>query len=278
MRAPAPLAALAGLVAAALVAMAPAAADAEASAPRRVVSANLCADRLVLALAPRAHVVSASALAFDPALSTVWREATGLRPNRGDAEEILALAPDLVVLGAHAPRATAAALARLGLRVHVVGLAEDLASARGEILSLARALGATARGEALVAELDARLGALAVAGSRRRAAVLLAGGWTAGSGTMADALLGAISLANVAAEAGLRGHGALRLEALVAADPDLLVVEDAGDPGASLSAELLRHPVLARGRARVVRMPARLWACPDAALADAAALLAGAAR
>jgi iron complex transport system substrate-binding protein len=245
---------------------------------RRIVSANLCADRLVLALAPRAHVVSASALAFDPALSTVWREAQGLRPNRGDAEEILALSPDLVVLGAHAPRATAEALRRLGLRVHVVGLAEDLGAAKEEIRSLAHALGEGARGEEMVAALDARIAAIAAGATTRRAAVLLAGGWTAGSGTMADALLAAASVANIASRAGLRGHGALRLEALVAADPDLLVVEDAGDAGASLSAELLAHPVLARGRARVLRMPARLWACPDAALADAAALVAGAAR
>jgi len=245
---------------------------------RRVVSANLCADRLVLALAPRANVASASVLAFDRALSTVWREAEGLRPNRGDAEEILALSPDLVVLGAHAPRATAEALRRLGLRVHVVGLADDLAGAKAEIRSLARALGEDARGEAMVAELEARIAALAAAAKPHRAAVLLAGGWTAGQGTMADALLGAVGVENMAARAGLRGHGALRLEELVAADPDLLVVEDAGDAGASLSAALLAHPVLARGRARVLRMPARLWACPDLALADAAALVAEASR
>ena len=267
------------LVVLALVVASIAAAGAEAMPQaRRIVSANLCADRLVLALAPRAHVVSASALAFDPALSTVWREAQGLRPNRGDAEEILALSPDLVVLGAHAPRATAEALRRLGLRVHVVGLAEDLGAAKAEIRSLARALGEGARGDEMVAALDARIAAIAAGATTRRAAVLLAGGWTAGSGTMADALLAAASVANIASRAGLRGHGALRLEALVAADPDLLVVEDAGDAGASLSAELLAHPVLARGRARVLRMPARLWACPDAALADAAALVAGAAR
>lgn len=263
----------------ALVVASVATAGAEAPAQaRRIVSANLCADRLVLALAPRAHVVSASALAFDRALSTVWREVEGLRPNRGDAEEILALSPDLVVLGAHAPRATEEALRRLGLRVHVVGLAEDLGAAKAEIRSLARALGEGARGEEMVAALDARIAAIPAGATGRRAAVLLAGGWTAGQGTMADALLGAVGVQNMAARSGLRGHGALRLEELVAADPELLVVEDAGDAGASLSAELLRHPVLRQGRARVLRMPARLWACPDLALADAAALVAEAAR
>jgi iron complex transport system substrate-binding protein len=267
------------LVVLALVVASIAAAGAEATPQaRRIVSANLCADRLVLALAPRAHVVSASALAFDRALSTVWREVEGLRPNRGDAEEILALSPDLVVLGAHAPRATEEALRRLGLRVHVVGLAEDLGAAKAEIRSLARSLGEGARGEEMVAALDARIAAIPAGATGRRAAVLLAGGWTAGQGTMADALLGAVGVRNMAARSGLRGHGALRLEELVAADPELLVVEDAGDAGASLSAELLRHPVLRHGRARVLRMPARLWACPDLALADAAALVAEAAR
>jgi iron complex transport system substrate-binding protein len=67
------------------------------------------------------------------------------------------------------------------------------------------------------------------------------------------------------------------LENLVASAPDLIVFENMGnDDAPSVAGELLDHPALSRGIRRVP-VPMRLWACPDPALVDAAALIAGAA-
>lgn len=250
------------------------AADAPA---RRVVSANLCADRLILQLADREKVLSVSRFAADPAASTVSGLAADIPVNRGSAEDIIALHPDIVVLGAFDAQLTATMLRSLGIKVHILPIAESVEEARSAIRGLAADLGVPERGERMVAEMNARLAALPVRARPARAAVYQAGGWSAGRGTMADDLFKRIGLVNIAAASGVSGFGALPLETLVASAPDLLVFENMGDDGPpSVAAELLRHPALSRG-IRQVSVPMRLWACPDLALVDAAALIAGAA-
>lgn len=265
-----------GLVAAA--ALLRGAADA-AAPPRRIVSANLCADRLVLQLADRQDIVSVSHYATDPAMSTVTDAAKGLPLNRADAEEIAALHPDLVVLGTSATsRATAAMLRTLGIAVHIVPAAKSLADVAAAIRGVASALGQEARGEAMIARLESGLGAVAAPRpAKARAAIYLAGGWSSGRGTLADELLTRAGFANIAAEDGLSGFGALPLESLVAQKPDLIVFETIGETGPSLGSALLDNPVLAASGARILRMPARLWTCPDPAVADAAQRIAAAA-
>lgn len=271
------MAARACVLAAVAAAMTVAAAQAVA-APMRIVSANLCADRLVLRLAPRERVLSVSHLARDPALSPVAAAADGLHANRGGAEEILALRPDLVLLGPFAPRGGAALLRKLGMAVHEVPLAKDLAGARRAIRELAARLGVAERGEALVASLDARLGALLVARPQMRIVSLHAGGWVAGAGTPADAVLSQLGLVNAPAFAGTVGYGRLDVEAVLALAPGLIAVERAQTPGASAADTLLGHPALRAASARQVDVPARAWACPDDGLLEAASMIAGAAR
>jgi len=243
---------------------------------RRVVTTNLCADRLALELTDRKNVVSVSRFAADPAVSTVAAAAAGIPVNQGNAEDIVALHPDLVVMGAFNSHLAAAMLRSLGLKVHVLPLAESIGQARAAIRGVAAELGVPEQGERMVAGMDARLAALPVRGRPIRAAVYQAGGWSAGSGTMADDLFGRIGFANLAAEAGIVGFGALPLETLVASSPELIVLESMGDGPPSVAGELLRHPTLSRNIAKV-SVPMRLWACPDPALVDAAALIAGAA-
>lgn len=246
-----------------------------AALPHRVVSANLCADRLVLQLADRADIVSVSRLATDPTMSTVVQKAAGLAQNRADAEEIVALHPDLVLLGSSQTSRTSAAMLRtLGIAVHVVPVANSVAEVEAAIRGVASALGHPERGEAMIASLKARLDALPMRRNGARAAVYLAGGWSSGRATLANDLLMRAGFVNLAAAAGISGLGALPLESLVAARPDLLVFESIGDTGPSIGSALLANPVLHESGARILRMPARLWACPDPAIADAAALIA----
>lgn len=247
-----------------------------AQVPRRIVSANLCADRLVLALAPRAHVVSVSVLAGDPSLSTVADAARGLATNRGGAEEILALRPDLVVVGPFAPRGGAGLLRKLGVAVHAVPAVSDLAAARAAIRALAARLDAAARGEAMVAALDARLAALAPPAPGRRALSMHAGGWVAGEGTLAADILARAGIANAAAD--LTGLRRLDVEATIARAPHIVALERANGDARSIAAGRFDHPAIARAAPVRIEIPARDWACPDDALAAAAAAIAAAAR
>lgn len=261
---------------AAILAVPYTAAGADDPSPRRIVTANLCADRLVLQLADRDRVVSVSHFAADPAVSTVATQASGIPVNQGNVEDIVSLHPDIVVFGAFNAVTTGAMLRSMGIRVHELPPADSIDEVRGVIRGLAATLGVPERGERMIADMDDRLAALPVRIRPVKAAVYQAGGWSAGRNTMADDLFSRVGFTNIAAEAGVVGFGGLPLETLVAASPDLIVVESAGEEAPSIAGDLLRHPALTRGGAHKVGVPMRLWACPDAALVEAAGLIAGA--
>jgi iron complex transport system substrate-binding protein len=263
----------------------PAAADpAGAAAGPRVMSLNLCTDQLALQLLPRARIVSVSDLAADPAYSVVAEQAEGLPVNHARAEEVLARDPDIVLAGkyAHDRRGTLGLLRRLGYRVVEVGPPRDLADVRRQIRRVAEAVGAHARGAALIDRLNARLAAARrqAAGPEITAAIYQPNGITVGPGDLPDAVLQAAGLTNLAARLGLRGLVPLPLERLVMAEPDVLVLQTRRRMGPSLATRLLRHPALAglRRQATVVRVPAPLWSCPGPQIADAITRLAAARR
>ncbi|MEW8396486.1 MAG: ABC transporter substrate-binding protein, partial [Candidatus Thiodiazotropha sp.] len=71
------------------------------TAPRRVVSVNLCSDQLLLLLADPPQVASVSHLATQPASSFVAEQAARYPLNRARAEEIIRLQPDLILITPH---------------------------------------------------------------------------------------------------------------------------------------------------------------------------------
>ena len=248
--------------------------------PPRVVSLNLCADELVLRLADRAQVAAVTVLARDPRGSTVAAEAAGLPVTRGASEEIIALAPDLVVAGAFTTRTTVGLLKRIGFPPLELGVPTDFAGVRAQIRTVAAAVGHPERGEAMVTALDAGLARVVPARRPLRALVLRPNAFTVAPGSLGDAILRAAGLVNVAAEIGHDRTGAVPLEAAAFADADLIVL-DAGGPGTpSLADAVLHHPVLERLRAdgRTVSIPNRLWTCPGPQIAEVAGRLADAAR
>jgi iron complex transport system substrate-binding protein len=248
------------------------------AAPARVVSMNLCTDQLAMLLAAPGQLVSVSHVARDPVASVLWREATGYPANRAQAEEIHLLEPDLVLAGEFDNPATIAMFERLGLRVERFPLETRLADVRANMRRMGALLGNPAGAEALVEELDASLPPPPAADAPRPRAVLYgANGFTSGSGSLADAVLEAAGLANVAAELGIAGMARLPLEALILAEPDLVVTGRAYR-GAALAHELVRHPA-ARGfdGARHVAVDNALWTCGTPRLGDAAAGLRAAA-
>ncbi len=210
--------------------------------PLRVVSLNLCADQFVLALADRAQIAALSPLAADPSLSAAARRARGLPTARPVLEEVLPLRPDLAIAGAWGGARVVVALEARGVRVVRLGLAAEFADIVAQARAVAAALGEVARGEAVVAAMTARLAALPRAERNARALVWEARGFTAGQGTLADAVLRAAGWRNAAPFAG---YGTVPLERLLAAPPDLLVIlATATSP--SLSEALFDHPALQR--------------------------------
>ncbi|OYZ98905.1 MAG: hypothetical protein B7X99_09855 [Rhizobiales bacterium 17-65-6] len=262
-------------LAAALLLAAPVAA--ETGKPARIVSLNLCADELLLRLADRGRVASVTWLARDPRGSNVADLARGVPVNRGLAEEIVPLRPDLVIVGAFTTRTTTALLRRLGIPVLELGAPESLDAAYAQIREVAARIGEPERGEDMVRGMQAAFAGLPPAPRHRPTAIVLRpNGFTAGRGSLADEILARAGLDNLAARLTPDRMGQLTLEEIVTAQPDLLVINASSDGPPSLADELLHHPALAGRAGHSVALPTRLWACAGPELAEAGRRLAAA--
>lgn len=239
--------------------------------PLRVMALDQCADQYVLALAPDAELVL-SPRADDP---DAWLRtaAAGHRRSRPSLEAAAAFQPDVVVrYWGGEPRL----LRRLqddGVRVLTIEDARDFDGVRANIATVAEGLGALRRGAALIARMDQTLVRAAAnpPAGRSRALYLTAGGFTAGTGTLIDAILSAAGFANVVRTPFF---APVSIERTVLRPPARFVLgffdQMRGDwRGAG------RHPALRRvSRGRVAAsLPAAALTCPAWFAADAAALL-----
>ncbi|WP_127088971.1 ABC transporter substrate-binding protein [Aquabacter cavernae] len=252
---------------------------APAQAGERVASLNLCGDELALRLLDKGQVASVTWLARDPRGSNVAALAQDVPVNRGLAEEVAAVKPDLVLTGAFTTRTTSAMLHRLGVPILELSVPATLAEAYAQIEEVADRLGVPQRGAAMVAQMKQAFADLPPPPARRPTAIVLRpNGFAAGRGSLADEILSAAGFDNLAARLSPDRMGQLTLEDVVAADPDMLVINASPDSPPSLADELLRHPALAHfaQEGRVVALPPRLWACAGPELAEAARLLAAA--
>lgn len=241
-------------------------------APRRIVSFNLCADQLVVALADPGQIAGLSPYATDPALSVVADKARAFRKADWQAESTLLLEPDLVLIGPNDRSVTRRMLTAQGMRVVETGFVSDLESARRQIREMAALLGHPARGEKLIAELDrarARLAAVAPK-SDRTALVVERGGYTQGPASLAATLLVESGLKPPAgAPAGYGGF--IPLEKFLVLRPDLVFLKDPPSAATDQGAMFLVHPALRDlyPPERRVALPTRYTMCGGPALVAA---------
>lgn len=96
-----------------LLALAATATSAEPRAPR-IVSINPCTDAVLMHVADPLQIAAISRDSHDPlATSIPLAQAQRFDFTSGSAEEIVALAPDIVIAGSHVAPATIAALKRM---------------------------------------------------------------------------------------------------------------------------------------------------------------------
>jgi iron complex transport system substrate-binding protein len=259
--------AAAAMVLAALSAAAAQAAD--AGAPRRIASFNLCADQLVVALADPDQVVGVSVYAHNPEISVVAERAKAFPLLPMQAEALVPHQPDLVLVSIWDRPLTQRLLRSLGFRVATVGVVNDFDASRAQIREIAALIGQRQRGEALIADMDAALGRLARAPRPASSTALLIGssGYTAGRDSLAAALLAATGLAPPAGVPQTRG-GYVPLERLIELRPDYLVMARALDHPDGQSAVYLTHPALQAlyPAARRIVLPSRFTVCGGPAL------------
>lgn len=245
--------------------------------PQRIVSLNLCTDELLLRLADPSQIVSVSWLARDPLLSNVPQDARRYPANRGLAEEVLGLEPDLVLAGRYTTPQTVALLRRLGLKV----VEFDFPTSVDQSVDLVRRFGAVIGQEQRAAELSERMAkelaafrAKETSASPPTALIYQPNGYTAGAGSLMDSLLATAGLANMATSARHNGYGPLSLEAVARHAPDIVII-DQDSTAPSLARQILEHPVLAAlpNPPLTIAIPSRLWICAGPAMVEAVRLL-----
>lgn len=246
--------------------------------PKRIVSLNMCADQLLLALADPDQIAALSRYARDPRLNALAGDATHFPSAPPAAEAVLMLKPDLVLAGGFTPPATRDLLADQGIPLADVGSVETVPAAREQIRAIATRVGHPDRGEALVARIDAALADAhrRVTGDGRTALYLQRRGFVSGARTLIGDLLTRLGFQSAAQAFGVGSVGAVPLERLVATPPDILIVGARDRVAEDQGTALLAHPALSRVTRpeTVVEFPEVLSICAGPVLPMAISALA----
>ncbi len=250
---------------------APAVAD-EAK-PARIVSINMCTDELLLRLADRDRIASVTRLSQDRRNANMADAAAMYPANHGLAEEVISYHPALVLAGVYTSRTTVQILRGIGMKVVDFGVPKTLEGVRRQIRDLAAAIGESARGEALVADMDARLARLSARAHNPplNAVVLRPNGFTVGKGSLVNELLERAGLVNMATWIRIGDYVQIPLEAIALQKADVLILNGESEGAPSLATKALHHPIVADlgERLKLVSMPSRLWTCAGPSVVDA---------
>ncbi|MBB4211502.1 ABC transporter substrate-binding protein [Rhodothalassium salexigens] len=251
----------------------------EPARPHRIVSLNLCADQYLIALADPDQIAALTHYATDPDLSFFADAAQRYPQSAGAGEELLRLAPDLVIASPYRRRETQALLRQFGhpiLKLGRVHTVEDIATQTHKI---AAAIGHPARGRALVAEVRRRLAAVRAnteASPHPSALHYQRRGFVSGERSLVSAIMAEAGLRNLAGEAGRRSLGRVSLETLLMLGPDYIVTDRPHDGAGDQGSAVLGHPALDRfyGRDRRLYLSRALTMCGGPAFPAAVEALA----
>lgn len=219
-----------------------------------IVSLNPCADAILAEIAAQGQLLAISHYSHNPAASSMPAEqAARYAMTGGTAEEVLALAPDMVVADTFIAPATRRALERAGIAVESVGISGSLDESLAQIAALGTATGNSARAEALSGRIAESWNAYRWTGKPVDALLWQQGGLVPGETSLAHAMLAQAGFASHSAARGM-GQGAYLPLERVLADPPQVVIST----GDELAAD---HPAMraASGVARYELDPALLY-------------------
>ncbi len=246
---------------------------AQAAALPRLASINACTDQLLLALADPGQILGLGP--YSREVSNGWGAAGARHYLRlsGEAEDVLALRPDIVVAGSFTSLATRALLREQGLRVVTFDVADSVDEVKAQIRQMGELTQHHDRATGAIARIDAALARARrfVARKRYRVLPLSRRGWAPGSRSLMTSLLAEAGVANAAGDLGLPNGGFASLEVIINQRPDFILVADDSDFAADEGRAFLLHPALEHFYPWSKRLviPARLTECGGPAVAEA---------
>lgn len=200
------------------------------ASPVRIVSLTLGTDEILLTLIGPERLIGVTYLATDPTISNAADLAAEVENIvEADPESLIALEPDLVVVGIFTDPAVIEQVKDVGIPVFLVGNLDSIDGIRENILTLGHLTGEEERAAEMVAEMDATLDhiaqTLAEADIEPLNVLYLApDGWVAGSDTTLHDIITHAGGVNAAAEASLESWQQVSEETIIAMNPDVLLV------------------------------------------------------
>ncbi|MGQ7846152.1 ABC transporter substrate-binding protein [Granulosicoccus sp. 3-233] len=248
----------------------------------RVISINLCADQLVMLLADPAQILALSRLSRDEAGSRLHVQAQAHPQVQPIAEDILPLAPDVIVTGPYTSRYTLSLLDELGLRVESLEIAESVDAMLNNLRRVGKVLQRESEAEQQIAVLEQRLAAVdeRVQALNRmqehsgveapRAAVYDANGYTVGPKSLRGEAMRRAGWHNVASDLGVESYGVLQLEDMIRLAPEALIESPYSEGTYSRGQMLAEHPALRQSGLDplVVSLPSNETICAGPWLVD----------
>ncbi len=254
-----------------------------ADKPQRVASMSLCSDELLLLLAESNNIISLSYLASDSRYSSFISDnnidLSDIYLNKGLAEEIILLEPDLVLSSRFSSTNAVNLLQNFGYAVNSLGFPTTLDQTFQQIEELAMLLGEKERGDMLVQEFQNRINVTRtfIGSEQNISAIFYANnGFSYGANTLHDNFLNSLGIQNLATEQGLIGSGKIPIEILISAQPDFLIIDQAGLHDTKLAQALLQHPALKKyfPIEKIIVLPSSLFQCAGPSLIKAYELMA----
>lgn len=242
--------------------------------PTRIASLNLCTDQVLLMLVEPHRIASVTHLAAQKSYSSTWQLAQGIPPNRGLAEQVIHLNPDLILASPYTPGSAVLLLKDLGFPIEVVTIPNSLADIEAFVNKMGELVGETKRATILNEQLQqsiAQAAATITETDQPRALVYAPNGHTAGVNTLKNDILEASGYGNLAADLGIENYGNLSIEQLLFSKPDTVIIDDSTFDQNSLAQKITNHPALRRAfsNTQMVAIESNQWLCagPMAALA-----------
>jgi len=233
-----------------------------AEPPRRIVSLNLCVDQLLLQLVPNGRIASLTWLSRTEGDPQLLPLAFAVPVNHGGAEEVLAAHPDLVIAGRFTTGTTRRLLQSAGVPLLEIEPASDWEGIRRTTRQIAEAVHASARGEELIAAMDADLARLH---SRQDRAPVRVIGW-GGSGddvpgrdTVFNTILEAAGAINLGARD--KGPSSFDIEQVLLSHPQVLMRGATYASSPALRNRIAEHPALRAQGYRTLTYPEAVYGC-----------------
>ncbi|MFN3766385.1 MAG: ABC transporter substrate-binding protein [Aliihoeflea sp.] len=239
--------------------------SAQAADLPRVMSMNVCTDQLVLLLAEPSQIASLSDLSLDPSLSFLHEEAAPYPKNSGRAEEVFLSKPDLVVTGTFSLHNTTSLLEALDFAVEEFAYDQSVDTIPGEIRRMGALIGQDAKAEQIASAYERDLADLRARQCSTKPAAIAyeQNGVVLGEGTLADSIIEAAGLTNLATELGYSAMTPLPLEQLVSHEPDIVIVSEPMTDAPALADQIAQHPALRSLKSSRIGafVPRGAWAC-----------------